>query len=313
MDMISKDFARTLLKLKILESDGSSFETLFTRIMSHSNSNFRQVKPQGHFGDGKNDGYIESDGIYYQVYSPESLQNNTAYAVKKFNESVQELVVLWPVKEVYFVLNDKYRGALYEIHQCIIKTSAEYKISCKIFAAKDLEDVFMKLDEIAQIDIVGPYSYIFEQISRSLKFSDLDTVIKHIMQSEHVMENEETLIPPLFEEKVAFNNLGLNNSCKLNTGYLQVGVLEQYFNNSSEYVRERLRVYISALYYRSKDIVDDSVENYSDLRFSYILKQVMPESKSLYLLPCYSIMSYYFETCDIFEPPIQDGDLYVNA
>lgn len=48
---------RKLFQLKVLLSDGNTFEQLFTILMKYTYSNFQQVKLQGRFGDRKNDGY----------------------------------------------------------------------------------------------------------------------------------------------------------------------------------------------------------------------------------------------------------------
>ncbi|MBW5381709.1 hypothetical protein, partial [Brachyspira hampsonii] len=56
---------------RLLFSSGQEFENLFTTLMYLLYPNdFQQVKPQGRYGDGGNDGYIKGQGIYFQVYSP---------------------------------------------------------------------------------------------------------------------------------------------------------------------------------------------------------------------------------------------------
>lgn len=64
--------ARLLFQLEIYKRNGQDFENLFSKVMRLSNNEFIQVKPQGQFGDRKNDGFIKSSGTYYQVYAPEN-------------------------------------------------------------------------------------------------------------------------------------------------------------------------------------------------------------------------------------------------
>ena len=46
-----------LVALGFPAATGNEFERLFTEIMSAAHPDFRQVKPQGAFGDRKNDGF----------------------------------------------------------------------------------------------------------------------------------------------------------------------------------------------------------------------------------------------------------------
>ena len=54
---------------KVLKSSGNSYEELFTCVMQQANPYFTQVKPQGSWGDKKNDGFDPTTGTYYQVYA----------------------------------------------------------------------------------------------------------------------------------------------------------------------------------------------------------------------------------------------------
>ena len=76
MNVHEKTIARTLFQNKIYKAYGRSFEDFFVSIMNYSNTEFRQIKSCGNIGDRKNDGYIESEGIYYQVYAPENIEKS---------------------------------------------------------------------------------------------------------------------------------------------------------------------------------------------------------------------------------------------
>ena len=68
MDPNKKHLARVMFKLKVYESDSSAFENLFCRVMELSSHSFNKVKPQGPYGDKKNDGFDTSTKTFYQVY-----------------------------------------------------------------------------------------------------------------------------------------------------------------------------------------------------------------------------------------------------
>ena len=83
MDTQQKVIAERFFKLKVLESKGSSFQTLFEEVMVRVSDDFVRVKPHGNIGDRKNDGFRSGEGIYYQVYAPENPKEKESDAVKK--------------------------------------------------------------------------------------------------------------------------------------------------------------------------------------------------------------------------------------
>lgn len=115
MNNSEKHIARLLFKTKVYELDQQSFEDLFSRVMSHDSPHFTPIKPQGRYGDRKNDGYNTQEGKYYQVYAPEDLRFKESDAVDKLRADFEGLKSWWDsegkrIKEFYFVVNDKYRG-----------------------------------------------------------------------------------------------------------------------------------------------------------------------------------------------------------
>lgn len=108
--------ARVKLRLRIYESDGSAFETLFTTVMDYAHDDFVQIKPQGTYGDRKNDGYHPETGHYYQVYAPENPADDKARgkAATKAADDFQGLRDFWhdkyPVKGYSFVFKTSSRA-----------------------------------------------------------------------------------------------------------------------------------------------------------------------------------------------------------
>ena len=59
MDRNTRYIVRLMFQTKVYSCDGAAFESFFTHIMQRHNRNFQQVKPQGQYGDRKNDGLIK--------------------------------------------------------------------------------------------------------------------------------------------------------------------------------------------------------------------------------------------------------------
>ena len=102
-------------RCKVLQSSGNSYEELFTCVMQQANPNFIQVKPQGRWGDKKNDGFDPTTGTFYQIYAPEDLSSTEDNAINKLNEDFTGLKAFWPqvgynVQHFFYALNDRFKG-----------------------------------------------------------------------------------------------------------------------------------------------------------------------------------------------------------
>lgn len=75
-----KDF-----RIAFLEAKGDAFQHLFEKLMSKAHPNdYMACRPWGDVGDRKNDGYLPSGRVLFQVYAPNEL--TAADAIKKINE-----------------------------------------------------------------------------------------------------------------------------------------------------------------------------------------------------------------------------------
>ncbi|MGN1189843.1 MAG: hypothetical protein ACI4SL_05520, partial [Candidatus Ornithospirochaeta sp.] len=97
---------------------------------------------------------------------------------------------LCKIRELYFVINDKYKG----IPQPIIAKKIELaklpefsEIKIGFFSSKELEKVFESLDDEYIYDIIG---YIPKQDMPLLEFNALQETVSYLMQME-IEENDE--------------------------------------------------------------------------------------------------------------------------
>lgn len=165
MNVNQKALYRLLFKNRMREVTGMAFQNLFSEIMRYARPDFAPVKPQGSYGDWKNDGHEPKAGRYYQVYSPEKFDESKA--IEKLKEDFDGLIAIWGdnavyqngVQEFYFVINDAYRitpGAYPTTYFTLEALRQEHKLTeCKTFLAKDLEDIFLELPEDKIIAVVG--------------------------------------------------------------------------------------------------------------------------------------------------------------
>jgi len=306
--------ARMMFKLKIHEKNGQNFENLFSHVMRLNNIDFIQVKPQGQFGDRKNDGFIKSTGQYYQVYAPENLLHKEKETIEKLENDFSGLYSYWdksvtPILEFNFVLNDKYQGTYPTLHPELSKIESNYKgVKCKPFLSQHLEDIFLNLPSQHIIDIVG---LIPSAESISLDVSILSVVIQYIISIEESFFSEKFPINPDFEEKIKFNSLSQHVATLLRYGSFQEGALKEYFRLNSTFFKEDLKNTFTQLYNDGNKRIPVS-EDKNDIVFFDILNLAFPNSNKKQKDAVLVLMSYFFGYCDIYEePPLNTKQLSI--
>ena len=135
---------------KIFKKNATEFQSFFEDIMEKAFSDFEKIRPYGNQGDGGNDGYRPSEGIYYQVYSPINPEKRESDVIKKLRTDFNKLKENWNhisnIKKFYFVFNDKNTGVTKGIKEVLSELKCENPtIEFEIFIPRLLEEVFFGL------------------------------------------------------------------------------------------------------------------------------------------------------------------------
>jgi len=301
--------ARIIFKNKVLSSHGQVFEDLFVRIMQAFDKGFRPVKPQGREGDKKNDGFNKTNGRYFQVYSPEDTTDKEKESYKKLNSTFDELYNYWqsisPIKEFYWVYNDKFQTGVYpSIEKTLAEIEQKYNLKSAPFLSKDLEDVFLSLPEYEIIEILGgnlpDYNYI-EDVEITVLGEVIDYLIKGNFNPNNITFPNEIN----FEKKIRFNKLSKVFARLLRSAFYQDYIITEYFNYNSKFAKESLKTVFSSFYKEALDVISDGIPEKADLVFQYILDKARPRDNVAVTNAVLTLMGHYFESCDIFEEPIE--------
>jgi len=293
-----RTISRILFQKKIHEADGQKFEDLFSAIMNYKEPDFTQIKPWGSIGDRKNDGCILSKGVYFQVHAPEDVKKSYYDIIKKIQTDFSGLQSHWGnVQKFYYVLNDKYQGVHPDALQLLetIKQSNSLN-ECKFLVAKDLENILYSLDDDQIMAIAGNIPDPANLVS--LDYGILNEILEHL-KGKSLNSGTEKIVAPDWDEKIKFNNLTMNENARLTNGYFQLGTLSEYLKNNSDFTAQELQNKINAIY---KELAKSC--GGSEL-FWELVNEISPRSSAEYQASSIVIMSMYFETCDIFEEPVQ--------
>jgi len=306
MDTNEKYILSVLFKLKVYKSTKQGYEDLFTDVMTLSNPNYRNPKPQGRLGDSKCDGFDGTTGKYYQIYAPEDLKGNEQTITDKFTKSLKVIIEEWkeisPVKEFYIAVNDKYEGIYNSTEQLPVNLKKTFGIDCSNFTSQDLENLFYALDDDKKFQVLGGVIPNVESLSTVINFEVLKESILYIQNIE--CSYEVKALPQNIDlpAKIKFNKLNENIAEFINVGSYQIANLDEYFKQNSNN-KVILQKVFNNLYNEGLEIISDNEKHRSDIVFFYILEKACVDNRKAVKDAVLTLMSYYFGYCDIFEEP----------
>lgn len=305
MDKNTRYIARLIFQNRIFQSDGAIFENFFSQIMQCYNSNFRQVKPQGQYGDRKNDGFDSKTGTYYQVYAPENIQTKEKATINKLVEDFNGLYSYWqsitPIRIFYYVVNDKYKGIYPSLYAELQKIRNQYpEIMVDSFLSKNLEDIFMGLDEDSITGIIG----IIPALDNiDIEYGVMKDVVDYLLSVKTNPQREVIPCDPDFTAKITFNSLSENVADYLKCYRKNEYAISDFFELNSDFTKSELRNVFNGLYNEALNIIPDSADK-NDKAFFYIYEKAYPKRLLAADSAIFTLMAYYFEYCDIFKAPI---------
>jgi hypothetical protein len=300
-----KYILRLIFQNKIYKADGQQFEDIFSDIMKYAYPDFQQIRPYGRAGDMKNDGYIKSKGIYFQVYGPEDIAKSVSYAKRKLREDFSGLLQEWKhVNEFYFVINDKYKGIPPDLEIEVNKLITENNLKGGVKGAADLQNLLFSLADDQIVTITG---HIPDPSKiRTLDYSVLNEVIAYIMQMPSGVAIPADIKFPDWDKKIKFNGLSQSVAVLLNNGSIYMANLTEYLNNQGNFLGDALRDKMSEIYISEKERSTDKEHSTGDEIFLRILTRTSPREEYMYRSAVIVIMAKYFEACDILERPPED-------
>ena len=317
---MASSYIQTLeFKLKVFESSGNAFQDLFAKVMGYTYQDFTKISV--FHGDGGNDGYIPSDGWYFQVYAPEILTSKDRIeksAAVKIPKDLKKLIQHWDpicqVKKYSFVYNDRFRGIPAPIITALQDLDRNnVNITIEGFDSQRLLDYFMNLNDKQKSDIVGfcpdltTYYGLDNNILAKLLFSIVDQY-----RGELLLDQQP--YAPDFKAKLDYNKFSPGIKDLLRFRARETSYINDFFAKSPD-DDQTVANAINCLYKQSMEIIPDEVEACQDLRFMWIRQYIIPETlrneidndkikATAFYNAADMIIAKYFESCDVFESPL---------
>ena len=300
---------RVFFKLRVHEAHGDAFQKLFSHVMQYADPRFEAIKPYGNWGDGGNDGWIEEDGHYFQLYGPRPNTKDTAPgALQKALDDYEKLPLKWQnVRRFSFVFNDRFDGTPAPIASALQKLKLDKKLDhAACYSMQMLLATFMNLSEEQRQDILGgalPDDQV--QLVEQAALGELLTSLTAVSAARTYFLNETA---PDFEKKIVFNGLSQAVSHRLRAASYQVSIVDDFLETQDAGTRQALAQQIHDYYSESTGAIPDG-EDASDERYFWLVERMVP-SGTLSTLQIAGfrpaaelILAKYFETCDAYEHP----------
>jgi hypothetical protein len=139
----------------------------------------------------------------------------------------------------------------------------------------------------------------------------LNEVITYILKNPVPISRDGFLNAPEFDEKIRFNGLSQPVGHLLHSAARQVEAIDDYFSKNSRFAKNAVRNKLNGLYLQCKQRLRRKCKqtDYADLVFFELLEEIVPhEAKNSPDYPnaqtaALVVISFYFESCDVFEAP----------
>lgn len=299
---------RLHFKLKLHEVEGNAFQRLASDILHGVFPGFVPVAPAGRLGDGGNDGFVPSEGRYFQVYGPQAgSSQQPAGVVRKAQQDFAKLRTHYPdVRRYSFVYNERYQGAPKGLLDALEQMQRQTGVACDVLASRDLEDLFMKLPEDKRQAILhGVPVALPEWVDPRAVGEVLQHLADAVARPNPVRERA-----PDFEAKIAFNNLPSMVADRLRAMSYQASMVDDFLAARSQHLAQAIAEELRALYETSKERFGGDAANAPALRYLWLIEQLVPPQARAHphALKAYReaaevVLAKYFESCDIYEQP----------
>jgi len=298
MDRHQQLYYEKCFRIAFLETGGDAFQRLFEVLMGKVYpDDFIACRPWGNIGDRKNDGYLPSKRILFQVFAPNEM--SASEAISKINEDFEGAKKHW---EKYFnewvFVHNTHDGRLspqvIERLEELKHDNPEFRIGH--WGYEELLIEFLKLDLAALESWFG--MALDMQASANLGYEELHAVLQHIQLTP---PNDLNDVREVSRGKIEANLLSPAVADFLKIGMQKYRLVEGFFRNWRDPNYEAQLA--TAFKQRYVEFRDHEPALHPDSIFAKLEEWAggtatrMPTEKAAVL----AILAYFFDKCVVFE------------
>lgn len=282
---------------RFIRYKADAFQTFFERLMELAyKADFMACRPWGNQGDHKNDGFLESERRLFQVYAPNEMDATKAKA--KINEDFFGAKKHWAVFfDKWVFVHNAYDGLPPHVLELILDLQrTNPMIKLEHWGFEELRLIFRKLSIDDKVSWFGPAPN--EETKNNLGFADLKVVLEKIATSPVAPMRPVHNIP---SGKIEANALSEAAETLIKQGMIKASLVDDFFSKYyDETFAERLAEAFNTEYRRLRDNHLTPNQIFTELQS---WAGGVQHGTAEHQLAVFTVLAYYFESCDIFEEP----------
>jgi hypothetical protein len=301
MTIAPEYYWKILLRLKLRQSPGDSFQDFFATVMGQRHgSDYIRVRPFGQKGDKGCDGYLQSSGQVFQCYGAlNGDKSKVDYLVGKMDEDFAKAKAhLSPIMKEWHFAHNLVDGlpveAVLKVEQ--IK-AANPDIVVGFIGLEGFEERIASLPAAQVDELLGPAATNKDAVD--MQVTELQALVNGIVTGVDGKVPQAVSIGPVPSDKLDANGLPVYWVQLIQGGWQNAHIVTHYFNKHHDpLVGEKIATmfrdryqYLRAQHLSAGSIMDGLYEYVTGMGSVLPARQVAAQA----------LLAHLFESCDIFE------------
>ena len=305
--MTSEHWWKISLRLKLRQTSGDHFQDFFSEIMEKLHgSDYVRVRSFGSLGDKGCDGYLMSSGAVFQCYGALNGDGGkVAYLISKiYTDFSKAQANLTCIMKEWTMVHNLVDGLPIDAIEALQDLKNQNPcLNFAFFGLEAFEVVIDSLDDDQKIELLGPAATNID--AQNLQVEELRTLIEHLVQAGGDEINPLSNIEPVPQDKLNFNDLPNHWHTMISSGWRNAYLVGAYFANHHDPERgEQIATMFRSRYQylKSQKLEAGSI---MDNLYEFVtgIGTVLPARQ----IAAQALLSYLFESCDIFENTPKGG------
>ncbi|HVB25785.1 MAG TPA: ABC-three component system protein [Ktedonobacteraceae bacterium] len=295
MDKLRYTYYELKFENAYLKKGGNEFQDFFSEIMEKCHpGDFQRVRPWGNVGDRKNDGYLSSQRILFQVYAPNEMKVRDAIA--KIDKDFHGALLYWRTYfDTWVFVHNSRRGLAPEIEAKLFELStSNAPLKLKPWGFEALRQRVFTLDEADLASLLGPAPSSKDMFD--VRYENVQEVLSQIERHEPPLQQD---IRPVPADKLKLNHLSTGVQNLLFAGMQKSDLVGKFFNECyNPTYGDEIAEAFNQQYKKWKRLEMDA-----DSIFGKLLAFTGGSERGspMYEAAVLAVLAYLFEQCDIFE------------
>lgn len=294
LDKLQRAYYDVAFERDFLKKRGNAFQDFFCEIMEKCHpADFMRVRPWGNVGDRKNDGYLPSQRILFQVYAPNEMK--ATEATSKIDEDFNGALQYW---QAYFdkwcFVHNSREGLGPDVTRILLDLDRSNPISVVHWGFEELRQKTFTLCRVDIASLLGEAPS--GRAMLDLGFTDLQPVIAAIAREAQPAEVD---IHPVPADKMSINGLSTEVEVMLSAGMTKAELVTKFFDTHTDPgLGDRIAGSFRTEYIRLKGLgLPPDTIFYELQKFAGGAERKVPAHEAAVL----AVLAHFFEECDIFE------------